>query len=379
MRLYYVAYSPLDLQSANSVQTFHTVRELHARLGKDLQVIVPRFGGEAPPPFPVRRLTRVPVNKLSRLRPAAWYSYAERLLYAARVERALGAAAGLVYTRDIVCAYRLARAGRAVLYEVHDLESRHPGRARSARLQEWLERVDESALRKARGVVSLTATFAKELVERGWQSPERVFVIPDAYDERVYFPRPKAEARAALQLDAGRALVVYAGLTFKYRGLDVLLQALAGWPEAQVALVGGRPQEVRELQALAVELGAADRVSFAGRKPAETVAQYLAGADVLVLPDTVTDSTASPLKMFEYMAMARPIVCVDRPALREILGDAAVYFRRGDASELAAALKVGVGPGAEARAERAYTRSKEFTYGRRADKIVRAAETVMGA
>ena len=37
-------------------------------------------------------------------------------------------------------------------------------------------------------------------------------------------------------------------------------------------------------------------------------------ADILAIPDTVTDVTASPLKLFEYMAMARPIISVALPA-----------------------------------------------------------------
>src|SRR5581483_3526725 len=135
MLLCYVAYSPLDLQSANSIQTFNTLRELSAQLGNSLQVLVPRFGKEAPPPFRVKRFARIPVNKLSRFVPSAWYSYLERTLYAERAKQFIRASApNLIYTRDVICAYRFVRAGLPVLYEVHDLESKHPGQTKSARL-----------------------------------------------------------------------------------------------------------------------------------------------------------------------------------------------------------------------------------------------------
>lgn len=391
MRLCYVAYSPLDLQSANSIQTFNTLRELSRQLGDTLLTIVPRFGSEAPPPFPVKRIGRIPVNKLSKLFPSAWYSYIERTLYAERAIRIARAyKPDLIYTRDSVCAHRFIRANLPVLYEIHDLESRHPGQTKSVRLVRYLERMDETILTRARGIASLTETFRQEIIARGWQPANRVFVIPDAYDDAIYFPRDKQEMRAALQLPAGARIITYAGLTFKYRGLDVLLHAFKAWndPQSLLVLIGGRPFEVTELKTLAAELGNTDRVRFIERQPAPVIAQYLAAADALVIPDTVTDATASPLKMFEYMAMSRPIVCVDRPALREILDDTALYFPRGDVSALAQTLAFAVTSQSHLANLQPSTSNlqlptrppslvTEFTYTRRAEKIVRAATEVL--
>ena len=380
MKLAYVAYSPLDLQSANSIQTFNTLRELSKQMGERLQVIVPRFGSEAPPPFPVTRLTRIPINKLSRVYKSAWYSYMERSLYAQRaIGKIRAGVPDLIYTRDIVCAYRFVQAQLSVMYEVHDLESQHPGQTKGARLQAWVKHADETTMRGARGIASLTETFRQQIIAHNWQPAERVFVIPDAYDDAIYFPRAKQEARRALHLPDDAKLVTYAGLTFKYRGLDILLRAFQMWNEARarLVLVGGRDFEIQELQNMARELGIAERVQFVGRQPLNQVVQYLAAADALVIPDTVTDATASPLKMFEYMAMARPIVCVDRAALREIMGDAALYFPRDDAAAFANALRAAMDADAQNMASRARERVADFTYAKRAEKIVRAAERVL--
>ncbi len=66
---------------------------------------------------------------------------------------------------------------------------------------------------------------------------------------------------------------------------------------------------------------------------------YLAAADALVMPGMINGLNASPLKLFEYAAMARPIVADDAPAMREILGDdGARYFPPGDDAALCAAL-----------------------------------------
>jgi glycosyltransferase involved in cell wall biosynthesis len=103
-------------------------------------------------------------------------------------------------------------------------------------------------------------------------------------------------------------------------GVDLLLNALVDTPGARLILVGGRDAERTALAGQAQRLGIGERVTFIGTQPQDRVPLYLAAADVLVIPDTVTDVTASPLKLFEYMAMERAVVCPDLPALREITG-----------------------------------------------------------
>jgi glycosyltransferase involved in cell wall biosynthesis len=384
MKLTYVAYSPLDLQSANSIQTFHTCRALAARLGDDLTVIVPRFGGrEMRPPFNCVRIPRVPVNKLSRVLKSALWSYLERTVYAWLAALYLRTHhADIIYARDVICAFWLVQFGDPVIYEVHDLESRHPSKMKGEWLVGGLRRIDERTLRGARSVVSLTQTFKDEIVRSGRQPVDRVFVVPDAYDEAVYYPRSREEARAALKLPAEALVIGYAGMTFAYRRLDLLLEALKRWeePRAFALIIGGRPFELRDLKQRARELDLDGNVFWRGREPAELTARDLSAADILVIPDTVTDATASPLKMFEYMALGRAIVAVDRPALREVLSPgAAEFFRPGDAADFMRALRV-VADSEEYRqslARRAQECAGGYSYARRAERILDACKSVV--
>jgi glycosyltransferase involved in cell wall biosynthesis len=71
-------------------------------------------------------------------------------------------------------------------------------------------------------------------------------------------------------------------------------------------------------------------VKFYGPVPHRDVAARLAACDVLLAPylpsiriDTGADIARwiSPLKLFEYMAIRRPILCSDLPVLREVMED----------------------------------------------------------
>jgi len=387
----YLAYpTSLTLRAANAIQTYLTVRELRL-LCPDLLVIVPRFLRE-PSAFGevgAVHLPRIPIGKLSRFhRSAGWY-YLERSLFAWMVAVVLlfrrlfrGQRYRLLYVREVICAYWMATAlrpltGARVVYEAHELESRNPSRARGRPWQAVLRRLDRTLLRRADLVVSLTATFAREMREQGWRPAGPIAILPDAYDEALYQPMEQEQSRQVLRISPEIQAIVYSGLTFSYRGLEVLVQALARlaprWPHLRLYLVGGRPQEIAALLGHAQARGVEERVIFTGAVAREQVPFYLAAADALVIPGTVSGPSASPLKMFEYMAMDRPIVSVDIPALREVLDDRSAYFfPPQDSAALALALEEVLGrpDQARTRAEQARRRSATYTYRRRAERLL---------
>jgi glycosyltransferase involved in cell wall biosynthesis len=127
-------------------------------------------------------------------------------------------------------------------------------------------------------------------------------------------------------------------------------------------------------------LGITADVRIVPPQPNAAIPAYLAAADALVLPDTVSKESASPLKLFEYAAMERAVIAASMPALREILDeDAAIYVPPGDVAALTAAMQwIEAHPDeARVRARNARDAVAQHTYAARADKIVRACQTVM--
>ena len=387
----YVAYPMrLDLGAANAIQTYNSVRELR-RLLPGTRLVVPRWLRE-PSAFgdlDALHLPRPAMNKLSRLLPWAGWSYLERTLYSMMLVlilvcwRAVGKSYRILYVRDAVCAAWLSFLdplhGSRVIYEVHDLEAQHPSKAARwprpfwGRFLPWL---DSLALGRPCKLVSLTETFKHWLVEAGTRIADDVKVIPDAFDPQVYFPVDRQEARAALGLPPAAYIIGYAGLTFAYRRLDLLVEAFAkisqSCDNALLVLVGGRPSEVAELRAQASMLKVpAAKIVMPGSVSQERAALFLNAADILVIPDTVTQLTASPLKLFEYMAVGKPIVLKDMNALREILNGDAEYFSEGDVSSLVSALqRLRLDPARSSQiAAGALARASAFTYAARAENI----------
>jgi rhamnosyl/mannosyltransferase len=132
-------------------------------------------------------------------------------------------------------------------------------------------------------------------------------IIPHGVDLTEMEITPTVERRAAeLRRQHGPRLAVFVGRLVYYKGLDTLLRALASVPEANLIIVGDGPLR-QPMEALARDLGVADRARFLGRvSHEEKVACYRAG-DLLVLPATHR-SEAFGLVQVEAMACGLPVI-----------------------------------------------------------------------
>jgi glycosyltransferase involved in cell wall biosynthesis len=154
-------------------------------------------------------------------------------------------------------------------------------------------------------------------------------VAPSGVDLERFENLPNPEpARCQLGLPSVPT-VVCTGHLYPGRGMDLYLQLAARMPQVNFVWVGGNPADVETWRGHA---SARDirNVTFTGFIRNRELPLYQAAADVLVMPyqSSVSGSSGgdiaqvfSPLKMFEYMATGRPILCSDLPALREILTD----------------------------------------------------------
>lgn len=119
------------------------------------------------------------------------------------------------------------------------------------------------------------------------------------------------------------------------KGYDVALRAVRALPGATLVLVGDGSERAR-LEALARELGVAERVEFAGWS--DEARRYLPGFDVFVLP---TRSDAFPLAIVEAMLAGVPVVASDVGSISEALLDGETGFLVPPQDEEALAERIG--------------------------------------
>lgn len=238
------------------------------------------------------------------------------------------------------------------------------------------ERLYRIALQRAKGVVVITERLKTKFVEEYCIPSKKILVARDSVDLKKFQNiQPNSEIWFQHSIPYGKKIILYSGTLAVEKGVDTLAEASAYVPEdVQIVFLGGTNDQIKEFKG---KYGHNKNISIIGRVDYTEVPQYIASADVLVLPDsafhTYSNLYTSPMKLFEYMASGRPIVASRIPSLSEVLNeDSAVFFESGNPQSLALKIQQVLGDEVRSKKMSACAREMvtEFTWEKRTKAIV---------
>jgi glycosyltransferase involved in cell wall biosynthesis len=244
-------------------------------------------------------------------------------------------------------------------------------------------RLEVSVWKSADIVLPVTRVLGDILVDQGVDR-SRIEVIPNGINLHEFdISVDAAGVRRSLDL-SGRFVLGFTGFVRPWHGLDQVIDFIAdaNRPDLFLLVVGDGPAR-DALTEHARKRGVQDQVHFTGIVDRSEVPSYLAAFDVALQP--AATPYASPLKLFEYLAMARPIVAPNQPNLAEVLvdGQNALLFEPGDRASLFAALERIVSD-AELRtrlsaAARQTIFERGLTWTRNAERVIAEAQRLIAA
>lgn len=183
------------------------------------------------------------------------------------------------------------------------------------RLAHWVER---ATWRAAGHVLPVTGVLAAHVRAAG-VDPARITVIPNGVPASLPARTIDGSAlRARLGVTDGLVLG-FSGFVREWHRLDQVVELIArcrGRWDLHLLLVGDGPARPA-LQQQALKLGVAGQFHCIGVVERDQVAEHIAAFDIALQPAVVP--YASPLKLFEYMALGKAIVAPDTPNIREVL------------------------------------------------------------
>jgi len=232
------------------------------------------------------------------------------------------------------------------------------------------------------GLVIHSAYAAAAYARAGVESEKILVAHNGAEPRRMAAPMDKAAARAALGLPADRFVAVYAGRINEAKGLDQLLALAALRPEMLFLLVGSEGRGPIEVAAEALV-----NVRIVPWQAPDDLPSWLHAADALLIPPSRAPleqyrSCVLPLKLFSYLAAARPILAPVAPDTAELLSDGenALLVPPGDPEAAAAALDRLRDPALAATlSANARAHAADLTWDRRAAKIADFLERRLSA
>jgi glycosyltransferase involved in cell wall biosynthesis len=239
---------------------------------------------------------------------------------------------------------------RPLVYEVRSfLETTWSGDLERSETGEHYQRryaTETRCMQAADVVVTIADAMRDDIVGRGIPA-ERVHVIPNGVDAERFEPEPRDPDLVRRYGLEGRTVFGYIStLDHPREGQELLVEAtsrLLARGRNVTCMIVGDGRRRAELEALARRAGVGDAVRFTGRVPHDQIRAHYALLDIFVVPrrNDRASRFVTPLKPFEAMAMARPLVVANLPALVEIAapGERGLAFAHEDAAALADAIE----------------------------------------
>jgi glycosyltransferase involved in cell wall biosynthesis len=167
-------------------------------------------------------------------------------------------------------------------------------------------------LPRASATVSVSRPLSEKLAALG-VAREKIHLVANGVDTRLFAPRDKKEARRELGLPQDAKIAVFVGRIEPQKGVKELLVA---WPRVREA----HPGAILALVGDGVMRGEAEGpgIRAPGARPLAEVARWLAACDVFTLPSW---AEGTPNVVLEALASGRPAVGSRVGGIPDVLAD----------------------------------------------------------
>ena len=195
------------------------------------------------------------------------------------------------------------RAGGVVVYDLLDDWDTALGAG-------WYSIGTEKEVINASQVMVATETSLAERLEKLGQRP--VTLLPNAVNSLLFDPARPYPCPADFP-QSPWSIIYIGALWGQWFDWELLTAIARRYPEASVVVIGDYRGQCSDPPA---------NLHFLGLKPQRSLPAYLAHSSVAIIPWIVSPITqaTSPLKVYEYLAMGKPVVAPDLKPLQGLLG-----------------------------------------------------------
>ena len=183
------------------------------------------------------------------------------------------------------------------------------------------EVVSKFVLGNADALIALTEHMKQKMIEILNRERNCVFVIPNGIDYEFFSGYLRKRDSVISKPRNDEKVILYVGRLEPVKGVRYLVQAMRILKDMVRNLkltIVGDGSERKCLKELVRNLGLEDHVVFVGRVPHDKIPEYMASADVFVLPSL---SEGFGMVVVEAMAMGLPVIASRVGGLPEIIKD----------------------------------------------------------
>ncbi len=185
-------------------------------------------------------------------------------------------------------------------------------------------------------VVSINEALREYCVEMG-ADPSKTTVIRAGVDFQRFANADGSEVRKRFGFTQNDTVMFFMGWLYDFSGLDeVALEMARSENKNLKMLVLGKGELWDRLQEIRKDNGLEDRLILEGWKPYSEIPEYLAAADICLLPAKPIRLMENivPIKMYEYLAAGKVVFATDLLGIRKEFkeGNGVIYIKESKES-----------------------------------------------
>jgi glycosyltransferase involved in cell wall biosynthesis len=233
------------------------------------------------------------------------------------------------------------RAGIPVVLEVNYTSHTPLYRKRSRILKPFASWIEKWVFTRADEIVVISTYLKQHLLELGIDEG-KIIILTNAADPEKFSPEEKDnDVRDQYRIN-GKTVIGFAGGFYPWHGLELLINAYKlvskKYKDVVLFLIGDGPMML-QLKSKAANSGLKDNVVFAGTINHRKLPEYISVFDVAVMPHS--NEYGSPMKIYEYMAMSKPVIAPRFGPLEDGIthGSEGLLFKPENTEELIVSLE----------------------------------------
>jgi glycosyltransferase involved in cell wall biosynthesis len=212
----------------------------------------------------------------------------------------------------------------------------------------WLKKMEKLSIGFADQVITPNVAFKKLFASRSCQSG-KIQTVMNSPEAEIFEPVDNAKSVQVNGFKDTKEKVfslMYHGLIVERHGLDLAVEAIGKLrpkiPGIKLDLYGEPTDYLEKIMGLAQKLDLKDAIRFHGFKNLNEIAQDISKTDLGLVPNRLSVFTEInfPTRIFEYLAMNRPVIVPSTRGIRDYFNDDEIlFFNPGDANDLAAKIE----------------------------------------
>ena len=194
-----------------------------------------------------------------------------------------------------------------IILEVNEISGIE--RVRGQVLVRLAKMIEKRIFKSVNAIVVVSDFLKRQISDKMGINADKIYVMPNAFDPKKFNPNiDGSEVKSKLKLDS-KIVIGFVGSFVNWSNLDSLIRLFSEISkesqDAHLMLVGDGPMR-NILERTVNDKNLDNKVTFTGSVSHANVSKYIANMDICLIPQS--NEYRSPVKLFEYMAMAKPVI-----------------------------------------------------------------------